>query len=270
MWNCVNCNEQMDERYEFCWKCGAKKVNPVLTKEAKSHEEHQDVPLFASIMSKQDISWLIILSLLFLGLLSSLGLLWVFKRDAAPPPVAERPVREPQIREGHDPKPEAISQSSQATLEFSVKVIPEPKCQGEVIGEVRTLVTYKKSLKSAIFHQQMPEVWLVFHRDSNKCDWPLETGSRESSTMDVRLSRAARRLLKSLWAKACVYYYYEMFEKQDLNARKSRFVAITVARVNTANELDGLFINAPDKRREFSIDERFALTWYITANVELN
>ncbi|MGA9997317.1 MAG: hypothetical protein WBP93_18005 [Pyrinomonadaceae bacterium] len=214
------------------------------------------------------------IALLLLGLLSSsLGLLWVLTMDAAPPPVTDRRIPEPQVRksqipqpqipEAHNPTPETILPSVGFDLESIGKAIPEPKCQGEVAGEVPTLAGYKRSLKSTIFNQKMPEVRLVFHRDSNKCDWPLNTSSGESPNVDVKLSRAARRLLRSLWAKACVYYYYEMFEKQDLDTRKSRYVAMNIARVNTANELDGLFINAPGKRRNFSEDERFALTWHI-------
>jgi hypothetical protein len=79
MWKCSTCGEQIDDdRYEFCWKCGSKRDSS-LTGGEELNEGYYNTPRFISfkepiiesskhgaverntaMMSKQDISWLII------------------------------------------------------------------------------------------------------------------------------------------------------------------------------------------------------------------
>ncbi len=51
MWKCSNCKEQIEDKYEFCWKCGLRNINVPLTQAQEEFQKEKElgVPSFYSI-----------------------------------------------------------------------------------------------------------------------------------------------------------------------------------------------------------------------------
>lgn len=49
MWRCVNCSEEVEDKFTFCWKCGTRDVVKPLTKEEQEKQRTHGTPRFGSI-----------------------------------------------------------------------------------------------------------------------------------------------------------------------------------------------------------------------------
>jgi len=157
----------------------------------------------------------------------------------------------------------AKSQTS-AGVTVGVTRGPHPAWEGKAAGAVQPFERNNADLKTALFSQPVPDVWLEFVESQREGQSVRPTSKGAEPIIKVTLPPEAKNILKLFWEQALKFDYDEAFVKPSkAQEGYDRDMAWMSYHVKTELNLQQVEVAAPDGRRRISDVESTALAVFM-------
>lgn len=136
--------------------------------------------------------------------------------------------------------------------------------QARVDGVVTPFNSTDNNLRTSFLNQPVPEVWLLF---ADKNSDISESELSDKNEIRVELPTEAKNLLKSYWETSLMCNFNTEIEKtQNADDYKENLTQLIRVASTTKNDLQKVFVKAPNETRPISYEEAGDLISFISSS----